>query len=77
MWWWHVFSNLFSAPPLLQDLDIGVIQSLPPELFSELNEMYGGKLGGFISQSKMKSENGDSSPRISSREGNSYYLASI
>ncbi|XP_065870416.1 DNA repair protein REV1 [Euphorbia lathyris] len=56
------------APPLLQDLDIEVIQSLPPELFSELNAIYGGKLAGFISQSRRKSENGDNSPCISSHE---------
>ncbi|WCJ17827.1 DNA-directed DNA polymerase [Euphorbia peplus] len=53
------------APPLLQDLDIEVIQSLPPELFAELNGIYGGKLAGFISQSENKNENGDNSPSVS------------
>ncbi|PIN17326.1 Translesion DNA polymerase - REV1 deoxycytidyl transferase [Handroanthus impetiginosus] len=40
--------------PPLQDLDVTVIESLPPEVFSEINDMYGGKLLGFISEHKSK-----------------------
>ncbi|XP_057782896.1 DNA repair protein REV1 isoform X2 [Salvia miltiorrhiza] len=43
-----------SVLPPLQDLDVAVIESLPPEVVSEINEMYGGKLLGFISASKSK-----------------------
>ncbi|XP_041989924.1 DNA repair protein REV1-like isoform X2 [Salvia splendens] len=45
--------NSTGIPPL-QDLDVAVIESLPPEVVSEINEMYGGKLLGFISASKNK-----------------------
>lgn len=41
--------------PSLDDLDLGVIESLPPELFSEMNDMYGGKLSDLISRSRGKS----------------------
>lgn len=43
-----------SAPPPLSDLDFGVIGSLPPEIFSELNEIYEGKLVDFVAKSKSK-----------------------
>ncbi|XP_020536171.2 DNA repair protein REV1 isoform X2 [Jatropha curcas] len=56
------------APPPLYDLDMGVIEGLPPELFSELNEFYGGKLVDFIAQSKGKSENSSGSSCIPSHE---------
>ncbi|XP_048231552.1 DNA repair protein REV1 isoform X2 [Ricinus communis] len=55
-----------SAPPRLFDLDMGVIESLPPELVSELNDIYGGKLVDFIAQNKGKSENGRGSSSIPS-----------
>ncbi|XP_056683408.1 DNA repair protein REV1 isoform X2 [Spinacia oleracea] len=42
------------ALPSLDDLDLGVIKSLPPELFSEINDMYGGKLTDLISKMKGK-----------------------
>ncbi|XP_041994082.1 DNA repair protein REV1-like isoform X2 [Salvia splendens] len=45
--------NSTGIPPL-QDLDVAVIESLPPDVVSEINEMYGGKLLGFISASKNK-----------------------
>ncbi|KAJ4716214.1 DNA repair protein REV1 [Melia azedarach] len=45
-----------ALPPLCH-LDIGVVENLPPELFSELNETYGGKLVDFIAKNKGKSEN--------------------
>ena len=44
--------SLNSAPPSLSDLDFGVIGSLPPEIFSELNEIYEGKLVDFVAKSK-------------------------
>ncbi|KAL8540403.1 hypothetical protein ACS0TY_001857 [Phlomoides rotata] len=43
--------------PLLQDLDMAVIESLPPDVVSEINDMYGGKLLGFISENKSRSVN--------------------
>ncbi|CAN1289239.1 DNA repair protein REV1 [Linum perenne] len=41
-----------SAPPPLCHLDIGVLENLPSELFSELNNIYGGKLVALIDKSK-------------------------
>ncbi|XP_058007455.1 DNA repair protein REV1 isoform X2 [Hevea brasiliensis] len=52
------------VPPSLYDLDMGVIESLPSELFSELNEIYGGKLVECIAQSKGKREDSSGSSRI-------------
>ncbi|KAL3651698.1 hypothetical protein CASFOL_004700 [Castilleja foliolosa] len=46
-------SQSASLPPL-QDLDMVVLESLPPEVVSEVNDMYGGKLLGFISKNKNK-----------------------
>ncbi|XP_057247657.1 DNA repair protein REV1 isoform X3 [Beta vulgaris subsp. vulgaris] len=43
-----------SPLPSLDDLDLGVIESLPPELFSEINDIYGGKLTDLISKRKVK-----------------------
>lgn len=48
-------SNQDSTLPPLCDLDMGVIASLPPELFSEINDIYGGKLASLISKNKGKS----------------------
>ncbi|KAI3448143.1 hypothetical protein Pfo_004808 [Paulownia fortunei] len=45
-----------SLPPL-QDLDMAVLESLPPEVVSEINDMYGGKLLGFISKNESKTVN--------------------
>ncbi|KAL7082614.1 hypothetical protein ACP275_14G110800 [Erythranthe tilingii] len=42
-----------SLPPL-EDLDVAVIESLPSEVVSEINDMYGGKLLGFISENRRK-----------------------
>lgn len=49
--------NEVSVPPPLCHLDMGVLKSLPPELFSELNEIYGGKLVDFVAKNKGKTEN--------------------
>ncbi|XP_039158194.1 DNA repair protein REV1 [Eucalyptus grandis] len=60
--------------PALCHLDIGVIKSLPPEVFSELNDAYGGKLVAFVSKGKGKSNSkGDgevsgSSPSMHSQQ---------
>lgn len=54
--------NPVSAPPLC-NLDVGVIKSLPPELFSELNEIYGGKLIDLLAKSRDKNEAFSSSIR--------------
>ncbi|KAJ0095620.1 hypothetical protein Patl1_16951 [Pistacia atlantica] len=53
--------NQVSAVPPLCDLDVGVIENLPPELFSELNGIYGGKLFDLITKNRDKSENISSS----------------
>ncbi|RDX93279.1 DNA repair protein REV1, partial [Mucuna pruriens] len=45
-----------STPPPLCNLDIEVIRNLPPEVFSELNEIYGGKLIDYIANRKSTSE---------------------
>ncbi|XP_022735804.1 DNA repair protein REV1 isoform X9 [Durio zibethinus] len=50
-------SNQISSVPLLCHLDMGVVESLPSELLSELNEIYGGKLVDLIAKSKGQSEN--------------------
>ncbi|XP_075504709.1 DNA repair protein REV1 isoform X2 [Primulina tabacum] len=46
-------SEIATLPPL-HDLDMTVIKSLPPEVVSEINDMYGGKLFGFVSENKGK-----------------------
>ncbi|KAK4476998.1 hypothetical protein RD792_016200 [Penstemon davidsonii] len=46
-------SQTATLPPL-HDLDVAVIEFLPPEVVSEINDMYGGKLLGFISEYKGK-----------------------
>ncbi|KAJ9561161.1 hypothetical protein OSB04_006321 [Centaurea solstitialis] len=45
-----------SDVPPLSELDLEVLESLPPEILSEMNDLYGGKLKGFIV--KRKSEEG-------------------
>ena len=62
-------SSGISAPPPLSHLDMGVVKSLPAELFSELNEIYGGKLTDFIAKSSVASENINSYPSTPSAEG--------
>ncbi|XP_031129338.1 DNA repair protein REV1 isoform X1 [Ipomoea triloba] len=44
-----------AALPPMHDLDVSVIESLPPELLSEINNMYNGKLLRFISEKKNNS----------------------
>lgn len=44
-----------TALPPMHDLDVGVIEFLPPELLSEINDMYNGKLLRFISEKKNNS----------------------
>ncbi|KAL0348328.1 UNVERIFIED_CONTAM: DNA repair protein REV1, partial [Sesamum angustifolium] len=46
-------SQTANLPPL-QDLDVAVIESLPPEVVSEINDMYGGRLLCFISKHRSK-----------------------
>ncbi|WVZ12425.1 hypothetical protein V8G54_016955 [Vigna mungo] len=55
-----------STPPPLCDLDIEVIRNLPPDVFSELNEIYRGKLVDYIANWKNTSES-------SSLSGNSFF----
>lgn len=52
----EAYSNQSLEPPPLCHLDMEVIESLPPEILSELNEAYGGKLVTLIPESKSKSE---------------------
>ena len=54
-------SNQISNAPPLCHLDMGVLESLPSELLSELNEIYGGKLVDLIAKSKGQGENSTSS----------------
>lgn len=49
-----------STPPPLCHLDVEVIRNLPPEVFSELNEIYGGKLVDFIAKGKGTCESASS-----------------
>ncbi|GAB4852853.1 hypothetical protein Ancab_017050 [Ancistrocladus abbreviatus] len=58
-----------SALPLLHDLDISVIEDLPPELFSEINEMYDGKLIHFVSERKGRTNNTSGSLHCTLCEG--------
>ncbi|GER26090.1 DNA polymerase IV [Striga asiatica] len=44
--------SLITSLPPLEDLDIVVLESLPPEVVSEMNDMYGGKLLSHISKAK-------------------------
>nr|XP_043621063.1 DNA repair protein REV1 [Erigeron canadensis] len=47
-------SNRGVDMPPLSDLDSEVLESLPPDILSEMNDLYGGKLKSFMS--KLKSE---------------------
>lgn len=47
--------NQGSTLPPLCDLDMGVIESLPPDLLSEINDLYGGMLISLMSKQKCKS----------------------
>lgn len=38
----------------MSELDSQVLESLPPEILSEINDFYGGKLKSFISKRKSK-----------------------
>uniref|UniRef100_M1CF67 Deoxycytidyl transferase n=1 Tax=Solanum tuberosum TaxID=4113 RepID=M1CF67_SOLTU len=44
--------------PPMNELDIGVIESLPLEVFSEINDMYNGKLAHFINEKRSKGVSG-------------------
>lgn len=46
--------NRDSVLPPLCDLDMGVIENLPPDVFSELNNRYGGKLISLMSKRRGK-----------------------
>ncbi|KAE8698588.1 DNA repair protein REV1 [Hibiscus syriacus] len=50
-------SNQNSSVPPLCDLDMGVVESLPSELLSEINEIYGGKLFELITKRKVRGDN--------------------
>ncbi|KAI7737612.1 hypothetical protein M8C21_019406, partial [Ambrosia artemisiifolia] len=55
----NIFSNQEAnhrpdVPPL-SDLDSDVLESLPPEIFSEINDLYGGKLKDFMSKHRFES----------------------
>ncbi|MED6119163.1 hypothetical protein PIB30_009265 [Stylosanthes scabra] len=52
----QVSGDPISAPPPLCHLDVEVIRNLPSEVFSELNEVYGGKLIDFIAKGKDRCE---------------------
>ncbi|OMO63318.1 DNA-repair protein, UmuC-like protein [Corchorus olitorius] len=54
-------SNQISTVPPLCHLDMGVVESLPSDLLSELNEIYGGKLVDLIAKSKGQGEDSYSS----------------
>ncbi|WJX59924.1 hypothetical protein P8452_45192 [Trifolium repens] len=49
-----------STPPPLCHLDVEVIRNLPADVFSELNEIYGGKLVDYITKGKGISESSSS-----------------
>lgn len=53
-------ADRISTPPPLCHLDVEVIRNLPPEVFSELNEIYGGKLVDYITKGKGISESSSS-----------------
>ncbi|KAL5855432.1 hypothetical protein ACOSQ4_005234 [Xanthoceras sorbifolium] len=57
----HECLNQVMALPPLCHLDLGVLENLPPELFSELNEVYDGKLTDFIAKKRGVAENTSSS----------------
>ena len=54
-------SNQISTVPPLCHLDMGVVESLPSEVVSELNEIYGGKLVDLIAKRKGQGEDSTSS----------------
>ncbi|KAF8406255.1 hypothetical protein HHK36_008340 [Tetracentron sinense] len=60
-------NRVSSLPPICR-LDRGVIESLPPEIFSEINEMYGGKLIDFIKKNEDKHDRISSSMCTASHE---------
>ncbi|CAI9294554.1 unnamed protein product [Lactuca saligna] len=47
-------SNSTMEVPPMSELDSQVLESLPPEILSEINDFYGGKLKSFISKRKSK-----------------------
>ncbi|XP_019055686.1 PREDICTED: DNA repair protein REV1 isoform X3 [Nelumbo nucifera] len=59
--------NQVSSLPPLSHLDMGVIESLPSEIISEVNEMYGGKLIYLIEKGKGKVDRVSSSICSTSR----------
>ncbi|KAF5174903.1 Dna polymerase iv [Thalictrum thalictroides] len=56
-----------STLPQICDLDMGVIESLPPEIFSEINDLYGGKLSEFLKKNDGKDDKISDSVISSSR----------
>ncbi|XP_058070060.1 DNA repair protein REV1 isoform X4 [Magnolia sinica] len=53
-------NKVLTLPPI-RDLDVKVIESLPPEIISEMNEMYNGKLTDLMDKSKEKNDRKGSS----------------
>ncbi|KAI5314758.1 PREDICTED: DNA [Prunus dulcis] len=58
--------NQVSAPPPLCHLDLGVIECLPPEIFTELNGIYGGVLVDFVAKNKRE----NTSATVSHKQAN-------
>ncbi|CAN8246108.1 unnamed protein product [Cochlearia groenlandica] len=54
-----------SSLPAMCHLDMDVLENLPPELISELDETYGGKLFELIEKRRGKRKINSSSPRVS------------
>lgn len=54
-----------SLPPMCH-LDMEVLENLPPELLSELDETYGRKLFGLIEKKRGKRKINRNSPHVSS-----------
>lgn len=67
--------NQVSAPPPLCHLDLGVIECLPPEIFTELNGIYGGVLVDFVA--KHKRENTSATVSHKQANGNIFFLTCL
>ncbi|CAA0830956.1 DNA repair protein REV1, partial [Striga hermonthica] len=61
--------SLITSLPPLEDLDIVVLESLPPEVVSEMNDMYGGELLSYIFKAKNRSVKRKPCSTSQSREG--------
>lgn len=69
-------ADRISTPPPLCHLDAEVIRNLPPEVFSELNEIYGGKLVDYIAKGEGISESSSSLRNsLLEQEGKHFYVS--